>query len=201
MGSLHSEASHFFAPEKMKNCRLRRKENNPSGLFLGAGVSRSRPANSVRFSRAKQSEKRVESSRARQENRLRFCEVFFLLPEKILTNRFDGQKHSRLARLERVAILLVSSCSTASLVLPQAARGCEPGAPKSHRNAVAFSFISYSAALMASTSGSSAVSASPFSPAARMPLSAGSAAMILSEFRMVSRIMASWAASTLFRTM
>ena len=37
-----------------------------------------------------------------------------------------GQKHSRLARLERVAILLVSSCSTTLLHLPQAAQCREP---------------------------------------------------------------------------
>ena len=37
-----------------------------------------------------------------------------------------GQKHSRLARLERVAILLVSSCSTTLLHLPQAAQFREP---------------------------------------------------------------------------
>jgi len=38
----------------------------------------------------------------------------------------DGQKHSRLARLERFAILLVSSCSTTLLFLPQAAQCREP---------------------------------------------------------------------------
>ncbi|MBQ2692947.1 MAG: hypothetical protein IJF51_02825, partial [Clostridia bacterium] len=41
------------SPKGIRTLGLRRKENNPTGLFLGAGVSRSRPANSVRFCEAK----------------------------------------------------------------------------------------------------------------------------------------------------
>ncbi|MBQ5684553.1 MAG: hypothetical protein IIV27_02835, partial [Clostridia bacterium] len=43
----------FFCARWIRTLGLRRKENNPTGLFLGAGVSRSRPANSVRFCEAK----------------------------------------------------------------------------------------------------------------------------------------------------
>ena len=46
-----------------------------------------------------------------------FLELVFILIETNTEYSFPGQKHSRLARLERVAMLVVSSCSPVPFIL------------------------------------------------------------------------------------
>ncbi len=85
-------------------------------MFVGAGASRSRPARPKHFREAKMCRFPSGSASLLRNRTEAACEA---------KARY-GQKHSRLARLERFATLLVSSCSTAPLDLPQAARDCEP---------------------------------------------------------------------------
>jgi len=91
------------------------------GMFLGE-----RSAEALRCNFAKRN--CIKSRRPHQSTQCLFCDgKCGSTSEQFRKAKLQyGQKHSRLARLERVAILLVSSCSTTLLHLPQAAQCREP---------------------------------------------------------------------------